>query len=116
MKPTRDELAKHLYYATPAEVAAFHGVHYGSVIKWMQEYKLTKQPIPLEDKLLMIELYYREGVKPREIFRKFKEEITILTMQGMYNILRPRSKKDNNMRYTTYEEARDFHLNLASEE
>ena len=109
MKPSRDQLANRLRYATTAQCAAFYGVHNSTMTEWIAEFGLKPQPIPLDDKILILKLYYLEGMAPRLILQKFKEEITILDTTMIQSIVKPRDDKIKQS-LKTYDEALQYHI------
>jgi transposase-like protein len=115
MKPTRDQIAKAFRFTNSThEVAIILGVKRDTLSHWLQEYELTRQPIPLEAKLLMVELYYDTGedkLKPSQILRKFQQEIPHLSKAMLQAIVKPRPKgKGAQSQLATKEEAAAFHM------
>ncbi len=88
-RPKRDELALSLRHLDSRGIAKHYGVGATTAYNWILYYGLRAQPIPLEDKLLMAELYYTYHLPPRIILKKFEEEIPILTLRTVEGILRP---------------------------
>lgn len=61
-----------------------------TIYYWIRKYGLQKQEVPVEDKKLMIELFYQHNTKPTEIVRIFKDEIPSLNLSKVISIVKPR--------------------------
>ncbi len=109
-RPDRYEFAVLIKDHTYADLAAHYGVSMATIYEWLSFHRLGVQPIPFDDKVLMLKLHYQERWSIYKIFNVFSEEITTLTKHSVKGIIRP--QRADRSTCTTYNTALEYHTGV----